>query len=288
MKGKVNQPSGIDTSDATAAAGDILATKTAYLAAGTKETGTLALTGDAVVADVAAGKTFYKDDAKTKLTGTLSQNPSKGTQDYTSAGSNDFTVPAGVNRILAAVWGGGGSGGTAAGANLAGGGGGGGTFTLSMIPVVPAEVLTCIVGASDENSMVKRGGTLLALGGSGYAGSGDGTGGAAKAAAAIAGDIMASGGGGAGGARTSGFSSGGGGGGGGIRGDGGAGSGKVAGIGSAALGLFTLAGAGAAGADNEVATVGNIPSGGGAGGSAGGGIPRAGAAGGRGKISLWW
>jgi len=69
MKGKVNQPSGIDTSDATAAAGDILATKTAYLASG-KATGSLALSGDAVVADVVSGKTFYKDDAKTKLTGT--------------------------------------------------------------------------------------------------------------------------------------------------------------------------------------------------------------------------
>jgi hypothetical protein len=52
-----------------AIASDLLSGKTATVDAG-EITGTLALTGDAAVGDVAAGKTFYSTDPKTKLTGT--------------------------------------------------------------------------------------------------------------------------------------------------------------------------------------------------------------------------
>lgn len=50
-----------------------------------KKTGTLALTGDALVTDVVTGKKFYKDDPATQLTGTLSIADSAAVADVRSA-----------------------------------------------------------------------------------------------------------------------------------------------------------------------------------------------------------
>jgi hypothetical protein len=65
---------GVDVSDANALVGEVLAGATFYSVAAPKKTGTLALTGDAVVTDVKVGKKFYKDDPASQLTGTLDQS----------------------------------------------------------------------------------------------------------------------------------------------------------------------------------------------------------------------
>jgi len=62
-------------SGGSAQPGDVLAPMTATNDDG-GFTGTLALTGDAAAANVLAGKTFYKDDAKTKLTGAMTARTS--------------------------------------------------------------------------------------------------------------------------------------------------------------------------------------------------------------------
>ncbi len=85
---------GTDTSDATALAGDILAPKTAYGAAGTKLTGTLVLSGSAGDADVLATKTYYNTDAKTKRAGTM---VNRGAVTLTP-GPTDVLIPAGYHN----------------------------------------------------------------------------------------------------------------------------------------------------------------------------------------------
>lgn len=66
---------GVPADLATATSTDVLTSKTFFGKAGTLETGTYeppatVLTGNADPEDVLAGKTFYKDDAETQLTGT--------------------------------------------------------------------------------------------------------------------------------------------------------------------------------------------------------------------------
>lgn len=68
MRGIVQGSAVTGVGDATA--GDVAKGKTCTVNAGSI-TGTLELTGNADVTDVADGKTFYKDGLKTKLTGTL-------------------------------------------------------------------------------------------------------------------------------------------------------------------------------------------------------------------------
>lgn len=85
---------GTNTSDATAIAGDIISAKTAYGSAGTKLTGTLVLTGDAVVGNVLSGKKFYKDDPTSQLTGTMTDN---GAQSITPAAAGN-TITAGYHN----------------------------------------------------------------------------------------------------------------------------------------------------------------------------------------------
>ena len=111
------------------------------------------------------------------------------------AGSDvSFTVPSGVTRIYAKLWGGGGCGGRKQGWNYAAPGGGGG-FTHGVITTIPGETLTLIVGAGGKmtggvayggggfatapnysgsgggRSAIRRGGTELVTAGGGGGGS---------------------------------------------------------------------------------------------------------------------
>ncbi len=58
--------------------------------------GTLALSGDAVAANVLSGKTFYNTNAKSKVTGTMSNNPSQtATLKITDSAKPTKSIPAG-------------------------------------------------------------------------------------------------------------------------------------------------------------------------------------------------
>jgi len=123
---------GTDTSDATAVAGDILATKTAYGAAGTKLTGTLALTGNAADGDVLATKTYYNTDAKTKRTGTM-----------VNRGAVTITPSAAAQTIAAGYH--------------------NGSGTVSAVVVPAANVLTGTTIAGTAGTMPNRAGDTAAL-----------------------------------------------------------------------------------------------------------------------------
>ena len=72
-----------------------------------------------------------------------------GSQNFTTAGSTTFTVPAGVYSLTATIVGGGGGGGgnDGSGDNRAGGGGGsGGYYENVTISVTPSEQLSIVVG----------------------------------------------------------------------------------------------------------------------------------------------
>ena len=72
---------------------------------------------------------------------------------FTSPGTHDWTVPAGVFSVSAVAIGGGGGGGAQ------GGGGGGGLRYVNAIAVTPGSTLTVTVGAAGQSSDVTRGGS---------------------------------------------------------------------------------------------------------------------------------
>lgn len=104
-------------------------------------------------------------------------------QAYSAAGSFNWTVPEGVTRIRARVWGGGGGGGYGA-AGTAGNGGGAGGYAEGYFAVTPGQVLTVTVGLAGVGGTVSVGATaggtsslgalLSATGGGAGAGSASG------------------------------------------------------------------------------------------------------------------
>lgn len=82
---------GIDLDVITAAAGDILSGKVIVGPDGEPLTGTLALTGDATAGNVLTGKTFYSNNPKSKLTGTM---PNRGNLNW-SGNNTTASVAAG-------------------------------------------------------------------------------------------------------------------------------------------------------------------------------------------------
>lgn len=196
-----------------------------------------------------------------------------GQQAYTSAGTFNFTVPAGTTSISAVCIGGGGGGGGGDGGRgeTNSGGGGGGLSYATSIAVTPGETLTVVVGSGGNSgagndggnggtTTLSRGATTLLSGGGGTGGrnqnNGNGTGGASGGTA-----------------RT----------GGGSGGNGGTGSNNAGGTGGGGAGGYSGNG-GAGGAYNVTGTAGAGGGGGGGGGFSGTSSNTAGGGGGVGIL----
>ncbi len=109
-----------------------------------------------------------------------------GSQQFSTASTSSFTVPAGVKKIKVLIQGAGGGGCYGSGAGYGGLGGAGGTV-IGILDVTPGEVLTVLVGAGGagtnngnpgsggRGSSISRGATLLAAAGGGGGGNGNTT-----------------------------------------------------------------------------------------------------------------
>lgn len=80
---------------ATAAESDVLSGKKFFAGNKTLKTGTLALSGNANAAQVLSGYTFYKDNAKSKQTGTMAN---KGAVSASVDPGSTYTIPAGYHN----------------------------------------------------------------------------------------------------------------------------------------------------------------------------------------------
>jgi len=110
-----------------------------------------------------------------------------GMAEFTTVGSNSFTVPAGITRVLVEVWGGGGGGGASGGfPTQNGSGGGAGGYSRSVLNVTPGATYSVFIGAGGNggdpaqnggsSSLRDLGGTTLLLSNGGTGGSRGGSG----------------------------------------------------------------------------------------------------------------
>jgi hypothetical protein len=116
------------------------------------------VSGDAnlIAAKIKNGETIFG------ITGSYNGDvPVSGTQTYSSPGTYTFTVPAGVYRLFARIWGagGGGSSGGGSGSSLTGAGGGGGAYALARLDVTPGENISVTVGTGGSGGSAGSGGT---------------------------------------------------------------------------------------------------------------------------------
>lgn len=148
-------------------------------------------------------------------------HPEGGLVNYTTAGTDTFVVPAGVNSITVKAWGGGGGGGGGGnGTASKGGDGGGGGFAQTTLSVTPGETLNIAVGGGGGFG-----------GGTTRSGEGGGGGGYSRVTRSSTPLIIAAGGAGGGGGGSSSYAGGAGGAGGGTTGvDGTDGSSAPAGL----------------------------------------------------------
>ena len=227
--------------------------------------------------------------------GIISASYSISVSQYNSAGTYNFTVPAGVYCIRVEAWGGGGAGGGATSQSRStGGGGAGGTYTNQFVSVTPGQVIPVTVGAGGTGVSAGNGnpggtssfGALVtAVGGGGgsvNSGSNPLNGAGAPAATGI---THNGGAGGTGDATTSNSgTSGGGGGGAGATGNGGNASVGTAGVGGTGGGGDGASGTGTSG-NGPAAT--ELSGGGGGGRNSGSGATsRTGGAGYKGQVIL--
>jgi len=127
---------------------------------------------DLFVTDIpTSGLQLYIDAG---ISTSFTEIPPVGQQEYTTAQTTTFTVPAGCTSISAVCVGGGGGGGNDTNPDEAGSGGGGGALAYqTSIAVTPGESLTVVVGSgggSNTNggdSYIQRSGTNLVRAGGG-------------------------------------------------------------------------------------------------------------------------
>lgn len=135
------------------------------------------------------------DGTQFQIQGLLtSAQPPANIQVFSSAATTNFTVPAGVTKILARAWGGGGGSGGAA-PNSGGSGGGGGGFTQKLITgLVPGTVISITVGAGGgAGGSPSAGGTGGTSAVGAFCSAAGGAGGPASSAAGSAGGIATGG-----------------------------------------------------------------------------------------------
>jgi hypothetical protein len=227
--------------------------------------------------------TTWNDSSGSFSTTVVGNVEGVGQQQYVSAGTFSFTVPAGATTISAVCIGGGGGGaGGDGGRGTTNNGGGGGGLCYGRIPVTAGETLTVVVGAGGAsnsgadgnaggNTTISRGANTImsALGGAGGLERNGQVAGPQSAAGGnyiLAGDVVGGGSaGGAGGAGNNSVSGGtGGGGAGGYIAAGGAG-GVYNGAGSSSTGARGVAGDGGGGGAGYIGTTAGTIGGGGGG-----------------------
>jgi len=105
-----------------------------------------AIIGGAIVTVVFTGSDFF-------LQGSGSGVVTRNNASYNTAGTYELTVPKGVSKITAYIFGAGGGGGCySAAINRGGGGGAGGAYLLASINVTPGQKLTIVVGKGGSGS----------------------------------------------------------------------------------------------------------------------------------------
>lgn len=80
-------------------------------------------------------------------TGFLSQLAAADTQSFSVPGTYSWTVPAGITSVTLSATGGGGGGGTGIGAGSVAGHGGNGGVSSAVVPAIPGDIWTVVVGA---------------------------------------------------------------------------------------------------------------------------------------------